>query len=55
VVTASGDKTARVWDVPIDTGTLDDWARVAERSPFVLTDQGVLVRRSSPGAQTPSD
>jgi WD40 repeat protein len=46
VITASWDKTARVWDVRPDTGTLDDWARVAERSPFVLNEHGVLVRRS---------
>jgi hypothetical protein len=46
VVTARLDKTARMWDVRPDTGTLADWARVSERSPFVLNDQGVLVRRS---------
>jgi WD40 repeat protein len=45
VVTASWDKTARVWDVRPDTGTLADWVRVAERSPFVL-DGSMLVRRS---------
>jgi WD40 repeat protein len=55
VVTASEDKTARVWDVRPNMGTFADWARVAERSPFVLNDQGVLVRRSPPHAQTPSD
>ena len=55
VVTASEDQTARLWDIPLDTGTLADWARVAERSPFVLNDQGVLVRRSPPRAQTPSN
>jgi len=26
------DKTARVWDVRIDDGTLEHWAAVAERS-----------------------
>jgi len=56
VVTASKDKTARVWDVRPDTGTLADWIRVAERSPFVLSDHGVLVRRGPPPhAPTPSD
>jgi WD40 repeat protein len=54
VVTASLDKTARVWDVPLDMGTLADWARAAERSPFLLVD-GMLVRRSPPRAQAPSD
>jgi WD40 repeat protein len=34
VVTASEDKTARVWDVQPDTGTLDQWSAVAERSPL---------------------
>jgi WD40 repeat protein len=47
VVTASGDKTARVWDVWTDTGTLLDWSTIAERSPFVLDEHGVLVRRSA--------
>jgi len=27
-------------------GTLPDWERIAERSPFVLDEHGVLVRRS---------
>jgi WD40 repeat protein len=46
VVTASDDRTAHLWDVRPDTGTLADWVRVAERSPFVLNEHGVLVRRS---------
>jgi WD40 repeat protein len=45
VVTASWDKTARVWDVGLDTGALADWVRVAECSPFVL-EGSLLVRRS---------
>jgi len=52
VVTASWDQTARVWDISPDTGTLDQWSAVAERSPFVLSEQRVLVRRSPPRAQT---
>jgi WD40 repeat protein len=55
VVTASEDKTARVWDVRPDTGTLRDWARVADRSPFALSNQGVLMLRLPPRAQAPSD
>ena len=55
IVTASEDQTARVWDVPLDTGPLDKWSAVAERSPFVLTDQGVLMRRLPPRVQTHSD
>src|SRR5262249_34746336 len=46
VVTASRDKTARVWDVRLDEGTLAQWSAIAERSPFVLDEHGVLVRRS---------
>lgn len=42
VVTASWDETARVWDVGTDPGTLPDWERTAERSPFVLNEQGAL-------------
>jgi WD40 repeat protein len=45
VVTASRDKTARVWDVGLDLGALADWVRVAERSLFVL-EGSLLVRRS---------
>ena len=37
--------TARVWDLQLDRGTLSDWERIAERSPFVLDERGVLVRR----------
>jgi WD40 repeat protein len=51
VVTASRDKTARVWDVRSDTGTLTDWVRTAERSPFVLDERSVLVRRSPPSTK----
>jgi hypothetical protein len=36
VVTASWDNTARVWDVQLDEGTLEQWSAVVERSPFVL-------------------
>ena len=52
VVTASADKTARVWDVSPDRGTLAQWSAASERSPFVLSEQGVLVRRSPQRAQT---
>jgi WD40 repeat protein len=44
VVTASLDNTARVWDVRADTGTIEQWSTIAERSPFVLAGS-VLVRR----------
>ena len=53
--TASWDNTARVWDVRPDMGTLADWAAVAERSPFVVDDRGVLVRRvPARGVPTPA-
>jgi WD40 repeat protein len=44
VVTASRDKTARVWDVRLDEGTLEQWSAVVERSPYVLF-LGTHVRR----------
>ena len=47
VVTASDDQTARVWSVGLDTGTLEQWSAIAERSPFVLNGVA-LVRRSPP-------
>jgi WD40 repeat protein len=53
VVTASADHTARVWDISPDTGTLDQWSAVAERSPFVLSEHGVLVRRAPPQTSFP--
>jgi hypothetical protein len=44
-----------MWDPRLDTGTIADWARVAEHSPFVLQG-GVLVRRVSPRTEpTPSN
>jgi WD40 repeat protein len=42
VVTASVDKTARVWDVRSDTGTLEQWSKIAERSPFVVSGIGLM-------------
>jgi WD40 repeat protein len=52
VVTASEDGTARVWDLPLDNGTVADWARIAERSPFIL--RGIaLVPRPPPSYLTP--
>ena len=45
---------ARVWNVRLDTGPLADWASVADRSPFVLDEHGVLVRRSELRADTTS-
>jgi len=43
VVTASWDQTARVWDVPLASGTLAEWRTTMERtSPYRLVN-GVLV------------
>jgi hypothetical protein len=39
---------ARAWDVSPDTETLGQWSALAERSPFVLSEQGVLMLRSPP-------
>ena len=44
VVTASEDRTARVWQAPLDQGTLADWTTIAERSPYLLVN-GVLSLR----------
>jgi WD40 repeat protein len=54
VVTASHDKTARVWDVRLDEGTLEHWSAAAERSPFVLN--GIThVRRAPRPTSKPAD
>ncbi|HEU4730389.1 MAG TPA: TIR domain-containing protein [Kofleriaceae bacterium] len=47
VVTASSDKTARVWTLANDQRSLDDWRRLARRSPYVLVD-GVLTPNHEP-------
>jgi WD40 repeat protein len=54
VVTDSGDKTARVWDIRLDEGTLEQWSAIAERSPSVLSGIAV-VRRSSARPEKPAD
>lgn len=42
VVTANGDHTAQVWDLPLASGTLAEWRAIAERaSPYRLAN-GVL-------------
>jgi WD40 repeat protein len=43
LATASDDKTARVWDVSWDDGTLDDWRTALERCDYRLNGDGVLV------------
>jgi WD40 repeat protein len=58
VVTAS-DKTARVWDLPLASGTLAEWRATMDRaSPYVLVN-GVLFPRSTidgpAGSSVPSD
>jgi WD40 repeat protein len=47
VVTASGDRTARVWCLPIDHGSLEDWRVLARCSPFALVN-GVLTTNPDP-------
>jgi WD40 repeat protein len=46
VVTASADNSARVWELPMDAGSLADWQRRARCAPFAL-DNGVLVENHS--------
>jgi WD40 repeat protein len=47
LVTASFDATARVWDLSVDRGSLDDWRRLARCSLFALVN-GVLETNPDP-------
>jgi WD40 repeat protein len=38
VVTASDDKTAQIWPLSVDNGSLADWRLLARCSPFALID-----------------
>lgn len=33
-----------MWDLPIDNGTIEQWAAIAERSPFVLRGIALMPR-----------
>jgi len=51
VVTAGEDKTAPVWEILFDGGTLVQWSAIAEQGSYMLSN-GVLslrLRGSSPG------
>jgi WD40 repeat protein len=48
VITASGNGTARVWDVRLEEGTLAQWEAIAQRSPFVLRGIALLPREPMP-------
>jgi WD40 repeat protein len=50
LVTASDDETARVWTLFPDTGSLEDWQRLAWCSLFVLDDDGTEKPNPDPGA-----
>ena len=48
VITASADKTARIWNLPLpDRGSLDDWRAIARCSLFTLIN-GVLTSNPEP-------
>jgi hypothetical protein len=47
VVTASRDRTVRIWSLPIDMGSLEDWRVIARCSPFALVD-GLLTPNPDP-------
>jgi hypothetical protein len=53
VVTASRDGTARMWILPIDMGSLEDWRLLARCSPFALVD-GVLTTSPEPTQGVPA-
>jgi WD40 repeat protein len=42
---------ARIWDVPLDKGTFEQWSTVAMGSPFVLSGIA-LTRRVPPPAES---
>jgi WD40 repeat protein len=52
VVTASSDATARIWQLPRDTSSLEHWLLFARCSPYVLAD-GVLMNNPSPPRTCP--
>jgi hypothetical protein len=52
VVTAIGSFHGRIWELPIDDGSLDDWRQIARCSPFVL-DTGVFTANPEPRAACP--
>ena len=45
LVTASGDHTARIWDVSTEAGTLADWHAIADRCGYRLNGDGAVVTR----------
>lgn len=50
LLVANGDNSPHVVHVPWLDGTIDDWAAIAQRSPYVLLN-GVLAPRDSTGAR----
>jgi hypothetical protein len=48
----SDDGAARLWDLPVDRGSLDDGRAIAGCSPFVLAD-GVLTANRAPRTPCP--
>jgi WD40 repeat protein len=51
VVTASWDKSARIWDLRLDEGTLEQWSVIAERSPYVLSGVALVRRTPRPSSK----
>ena len=41
---------ARIWDTPVDQGSLDDWRALARCSPTALVDGAVVDRKDARGA-----
>jgi hypothetical protein len=48
VVTASWDETARVWELPVDPGSLGGWKHQHARCGVFALEAGVLVDNHEP-------
>ena len=46
IVTASADRSARVWHLPLASGTLEQWRAIVERSSPYIFANGVLLLRT---------
>jgi WD40 repeat protein len=47
VIIASRQRSAWIWDLPMDLGSLDDWRRRARCAPFALERSATVANHSS--------